>query len=279
MQEEEKAHGLVTAAVVTLLISPKPAEAFCMCSDEEKEKAHRGHYKGPPGSHWCWLCFKKKDLEKCNKIWGNTVLGWERYRPTDIWKGQGNQKGKKRITFTMQEDPLPTDSPRKKKQKQDGHDDLPLPAPVAPAKAKAIGMLRDLVNVLEEINEEKAKERAVVLKKLQKRQNQEVRALQLLASPQAVAGRGLQTELEKRMQVARLLGSRWPKNRKVWTEEDRRSFRLSNALQLEVAWATKKNCWRRGRPWELFPAAMSKGERSDLLIALDPRVDECQRDA
>ena len=166
-----------------------------MCSDEEKEKkAHRGPYKGPPGSHWCWLCFKKKDLEKCNKIWGNTVLGWDRYRPTEIChKG----KGKKRITLTLQEDhPPPKDRPCKKKQKQDGHDDLPLPAPVAPAKAKATGMLRDLVNVLKEIDEEKVEERAVVLKKLQKSQIQEGRALWLLASPRAVAGRGLQTELK-----------------------------------------------------------------------------------
>ena len=102
----------------------------------------------------------------------------------------------------MQEDPLPTDSPRKKKQKQDGHDDLPWPAPIAPAKAKAMCMLHDLVNVLKEIDEEKVKERAVVLKKLRESQIREDRALRLLASPQAVAGRGLQTELKKRMRFA-----------------------------------------------------------------------------
>lgn len=272
-EEEEEGPPIVTVGVVTLLISPKPAEAFCMCSHEEKEKAHRGPYKGPPGSHWCWLCFKKKDLEKCPKIWGNPVLKWDKWR--EIWKGQkGNNKGKKRLQLLEWQGP-PKDSPCQKKQKQDGHDDLPLPAPLAPAKAKAICMLRDLVNVLKEIDEEKTEERAVVLKKLQKSQNREGRALQLLASPWAVAGRGLQTELKKRMRFARRLGSTWPKNEE-WTEEDWRSFHLTNALQLDAG--ATKNC-RRGRTFELLPVEMSKGEHSDLLFALDLRVDECERDA
>jgi hypothetical protein len=276
MQEE-----LVTppVAVVTLSISPKPAEAFCMCSDEEKEKAHRSPYKGPPGSHWCWLCFKKNDLAKCNKIWGNSVLKWDRYHIAEIWTGhnKGNHhKGKKRITLELQGPPK--DSPCEKKQKRDGHDDLPpLPAPVvAPAKAKAMCMLHDLVNVLKEINEENVEERAVVLKTLQKRQIKEGRALQLLASPRVVAGRGLQTELKKRMRFARRLGSKWPKNHEDWNEEDLRSFNLVNALQLDPG--ATKICFR-GPTFELLPGVMSKGEHSDLLIALDLRVGECERDA
>ena len=116
-------------------------------------------------------------------------------------------------------------------------------------------MLHDLVNVLKEIDEEKVKERAVVLKKLRESQIREDRALRLLASPQAVAGRGLQTELKKRMRFAQRLanvGSMWRKNRHVWTEEDSRSFKLVDALQLDPG-ATKNCC-----TFKLLPGVKKK---------------------
>ena len=275
-EEEEssssEAHGLgplppvpFYIGVATLKVSPAPAEAFCACShEEEKTEAHCGSYKGPPPSHWCWLCFKKKDPEKCRKFWGNSVMHWQRK----------DNKQKKRLPGEMSP---PQDGPcSNKKQK---HVDLPFSA----TQTLAMHRLHNLINLLEEIDEEKEKESDLIMEKLRKSQKQEAHALHLLAS-QAAVGKGLQTEVKKQIQKLGRLGDRWPKNREDWIEEDKQSFLLFDALQLNVG-ATTRKCSRfhtfahlmqrsKKKVVALLPAAMSKGEHSDLLMALDLHVDK-----
>ena len=143
--------------------------------------------------------------------------------------------------------------------------------------------LHNLINLLEEIDEEKEKESDLIMEKVQKSQKREAHALQLLAS-QAAVGKGLQTELKKQIQKLGRLGDRWPKNHEDWTEGDKQSFLLLDALQLNVG-ATTRKCSRfhtfarlmqrsKKKVVALLPAAMSKGEHSDLLMALNLRVDE-----
>lgn len=258
---QEGAHGLglppplpIHVGVLTLRISPAPAEAFCMCSQKEKEKAHRGPYKGPsPTSHWCWLCFKKKDIENCSKVWGHSVLKWTPDM-RDVASKSRPMGGTKRPQCIIHP---PKDSPCKKQKRVERH---------------------DLMSLMEEINKEGEEERAAIRKKVQKGRRRENRARELLAG-QAGVGWRLRMEVKKEMRKLRRLGSTWPENDEDWTDEDWRSSMLFDALHLDMA--PMKNCCRRWWFSEkvagLLPAAMSKGDHSDLLIALDLQVDKRKR--
>ena len=257
---QEGAHGLglppplpIKVGVLTLRISPAPAEAFCMCSQKENEEAHRGPYKGPPPrSHWCWLCFKKKDIEKCSKVWGHSVLKWTP-NIRDLASKSRPMGGTKRPQWEIHPS---NDSPCKKQKRVKRH---------------------DLMSLIEEINEEGEEERAAIRMKVQMGRWREDRARELLAR-QAGVGLRLRMEVRREMGKLRRLGSTWPENDEDWTDEDRRSSMLFDALHLDMA--PMKNCCRRP-PSEkvagLLPAAMSKGDHSDLLIALDLQVDKRKR--
>ena len=264
--------------LATLKVSPAPAEAFCTCPHEEEGKAYHGSYKGPPPSHWCWLCFKKKDPEKCCKIWGNSVLAWEKVSH-DPERGHKGNKWKKRLLGEIS--PSQDGPCSNKKQKAFV---LPFPAPPTLVMAMAMRRLHNLTNLLEEIDEEKEEQNDFNMERVQKSHIQEASALQLAS--QAAVGKGLQTELKKQIQKLGLLGNRWPKNREDWTEEDKRSALLFDALQLDVVATRKCSTFHTfAHPMQtpkkkvvaLLPAAMSKGEHSDLLVALDLQVDQRKR--
>lgn len=260
---QEEAHGLglppplpIHVGVLTLRISPAPAEAFCMCSQEENEKAHRGPYKGPPPtSHWCWLCFKKKGIEKCTKIWGHSILKWTP-NIRDVASKSRPMGGIKRPQWEIQPS---KDRPCKKKQKRvERH---------------------DLMSLMEEINEEGEEKKAAIRLKLDIGRWKEDRARELLAK-QAGVGFRLRMEARKEMRKLRRLGSPWPENDEDWTDEDWRSAMLFNALHIDIGahctlQTPMKNCCEKVAG--LLPAAMSNGDHSDLLIALDLQVDKRKR--